>query len=1053
MVDIKKCLQYLKCFFFCYFLFSVSILAQVSTANVSGMVEDSAQARIPKTDVKLINVLTGTENASTTDNDGIFFLPGVLPGAYVLQIERDGFATARFTGINLNIGDTKSFLIRLKIGTVDQTVTVDAAGMILDTTDASISTVVDQKFVENIPLSGRSFKDLIAMTPGVITQTPQAAGPGDFSVNGQRPESNSVTVDGVSGNIGSSSLVGNRKVASTGSFPAATALGTTQSLVPVDALQEFRILGSTYSAEYGRTPGGQFSLLTRSGTNALHGSFYDYIRNGKFDANGFFFRFNDAWNATAFHQQNFGGTFGAPVVLSHIYDGHDRSFLFFSYEGLKVIQPTAPLAQFVPEVTLHQEVPDSLRPVLKAFPVGFGTGSEIPGFPVNSGLAGYFDSDYYTPPGHITATTIRLDHAFSSKLSTFLRVSNTPSYSQARNLSSLTSTHINTQTFTFGATVQLSTTKKDDLRFGYARSNSLLNTGLSEVSDAIATNLGADLGLPGSFPSARAEAFIHIAGIGDSAINTDQATNYLHQWNFRNTLDFQVAHHLLRIGVDQRRIVSAIRPPAASVEADFFNLDSMLKNLASSFVMTKNQPATPVFNEFAAFVQDEWHIADTLNLSLGMRWEVNPAPGEEHGKNAYTLVGNVNAPATLQLAPRGTPLWQTDWYSFAPRLGVAWAANNTRGKELIVRAGTGVFFDTGNQAAVNAFNAIGFSATVHRENVSIPVDSSAFDFSTTPSAPFLNTTAFAFPSHLQLPYVLQWNIAMEKALGKNQTFTASYVGADGKRLLQPQRRNIRLINPDFGEVNFFPSGITSSYQALQLKFQRSISPGLQVLASYGWSHTFDYGSTDAAFPLTYADSDFDVRQNLQAAFSWNEPELAGTLMQRNLLSGWGIDGRLIVRSAFPVTPLGNLLSDFATGDRYYSGVDLIPGVPLYLYGKQYPGGRIFNGGPQATNPAFRLPDAAAPGNAPRNFLRGFGDQQLNFAIRKEIPLYDRLNLQLRVETFNTLNHLDLGYIDRSLTDILFGQPTLLLNQSFGSNGSLYQQGGPLAIQFGVKVTF
>ena len=262
--------------------------AQVSTATVSGVVQDSSKASIPGANVKLINTQTGAENDATTSHDGGFVLPGVIPGAYTLQIEREGFTTTQFRGIILEVGDTKNLLIRLKVGPVAESVTVDARGLTLNSTDGAVSTVVDRKLAEAVPLNGRTFQDLISMTPGIVTQNPQAAGrrsetQGDFSVNGQRPESNSFFVDGISADSNGGVISGRSRTFSTGSAAGATALGTTQSLVSVEALQEFRVLTSSYSAEYGRTPGGQFTFLTRSGTNVPHGSLFYNFRSNTFD--------------------------------------------------------------------------------------------------------------------------------------------------------------------------------------------------------------------------------------------------------------------------------------------------------------------------------------------------------------------------------------------------------------------------------------------------------------------------------------------------------------------------------------------------------------------------------------------------------------------------------------------------------------------------------------------------------------------------------------------------------------------------------------------------
>jgi hypothetical protein len=259
---------------------------------------------------------------------------------------------------------------------------------------------------------------------------------------------------------------------------------------------------------------------------------------------------------------------------------------------------------------------------------------------------------------------------------------------------------------------------------------------------------------------------------------------------------------------------------------DFFTRQSMTGNLASHMVISKNLPASPVLNEFSAFAQDEWRASRALTLSLGLRWEVNPPPSGRHGMDAYTAVGYIDSPATLRVAPRGTPLWHTGWLNLAPRFGAAWKIDDEPGRELIVHAGAGVFFDTGNQRALGAFNALGFTTTSYLSNVPVPLTPLQIDFPDAPAGSYRNSLVFAFPSHLQLPYSIQWNLGIEKALGRNQALTMSWVGAHGDRLLQEQRRDVRASNPNLGEMVFFPGGVTSNYQSLQLRFQRSISRGV-----------------------------------------------------------------------------------------------------------------------------------------------------------------------------------------------------------------------------------
>jgi hypothetical protein len=379
---------------------------------------------------------------------------------------------------------------------------------------------------------------------------------------------------------------------------------------------------------------------------------------------------------------------------------------------------------------------------------------------------------------------------------------------------------------------------------------------------------------------------------------------------------------------------------------------------------------------------------------------------------------------------------------------------NEPGRELIIRAGGGVFFDTAIQPALTAFNGIGFTSYAHYLDAPVPARASQINFSTAVQAPYTNQEVFSFSPHLQLPYSWQWNIGVEQGIGKNQSITLSYVGANGRRLLEEQRRNVNPLNPDFQDVSYFPSGLTSSFESLQTEFQRSMYPGIEVLASYTWAHSFDYGSTDPFYPLVRGNSNLDVRQNLEAAASWSSPPAQHRFLSKKRLSeGWGLDARLIARTGFPVNLLGNFSFDPVTGRPDYSGVDLFPGRPLYLHGSQYPGRRMFNAGLNALDPALALPEAPAPGDAPRNLLRGFPEVQGNFGIRQTYQLRERLNMQLKIEAFNVFNHPNFGYIDPSFSDLLFGQSTKMLDQSFGNAGALYNQGGPRALQVSVKATF
>jgi hypothetical protein len=1024
--------------------FSCSARADSSTAGLSIFVTDSSGAVVPAAHLVLRNSDTNQTQQSDSGKDGLATFSFLKPGHYSLMISKDTFANLVVDRILLNVGDEKQIQVVLKVGQTAQTITVDGSGLSVNTTDASVSTVIDRKFVSNIPLNGRSFQDLISMTPGVVTQSPQArsslAYNGDFSVNGQRTESNYYTVDGVSGNISAGNGYGGPQAATSGSLAGTTALGTTQSLLSVDALQEFRVQSSTYSAEFGRNPGGQFSLATRAGTNAFHGSAFDYLRNDFFDANDWFSNHYDK-SIAALRQNDFGGTLGGPVILPGLYNGRDKSFAFLSYEGLRLTQPRAASLQYVPDSFMRQQAPVALQPILNAFPLqnGHDYGSST-----SPSLAQFIAP--YSVPSLIDAVSARGDHTFGSKLAVFFRFGYTPSFTESRTLSVLTKNEINSQTYTLGATSQLTAQTTNEFRLGYARSDATVAGIVDGFGGAEPADL-AKAAAEGTYTNPSFYLSFVTPGIGSTALTSSTASNRSRQWNLVDTVSILKGHHLLKVGADFRRIVSPITPSSPLVDAIYIGNASVLSNASSILILERYVGSTPVFNQFSAFAQDEWHVTPHLNLSYGLRWEIAPPPSDAHGNDAYTVSGNINNPQSLTLAPQGTPLWNTSWYNFAPRLGVAWTAHDKPGAETVIRAGGGVFFDTSNELAINGFDGVGFRAYQETFGSPLPVTTAQLDFAPSPNPPYINATIYAFPKHLQLPYTIEWSAALEQALGKSQAITFTYVGSNGRRLLQLQQLSLTALNPNFGTIFYVPSGITSNYQALQVQFQRSLSHGLQTLASYTWGHSLDYGSNDSALPTTRGNSDFDVRNSFTGGLSWDIPGRLENSVAQWLFSNWGLDGRIIARTAFPITLQGNLLTDPATGNQYYGNLDLIRDKPVYLYGSQYPGGKAINPN------AFSTPNGNDPGTAPRNFVRGFGETQINLAARREFSIHDALKLQFRAEAFNVLNHPNFGYVDPILIDATFGQATQMLNSSLGTMASQYQQGGPRSMQFALKLVF
>ena len=1035
------------------FFLSFCSLGFAQSAQIQGQVADSTGAVIPKATVRIVNQSTGTERKVATNGSGQYDVPGLDPSVYKIFVQAPGFSTAVSTPITLDVAQNAVLDFKMQIGSEAQSITVDGSGLQINTTDASVSTVVDRNFVANIPLNGRSFQSLILLTPGTVTNSPQATSTlgfaGEFSVNGQRTESNSYTVDGVSANIGASGNSSGGSVS--GSLPPSTALGTTQALVSVDALQEFRVESSSYSAEYGRNPGGQFSMVTRSGTNDWNGTVFEYFRNNALDANSWF---NDNTTPvtakTAERQNDFGGTFGGPIRIPHLYDGKDRTFFFVSYEGLRLQQPIAATMTPVPNLATRQSATSAVLQMLNAFPLPTAGAPDL-----GSGLGEFIGA--WSNPSSVNATSVRIDHNLGLRTHLFFRFSDTPSsgdtrgaYLQASIPSVNTVASYSSHTYTFGATTNITRHIDNEFRLNFSNTSAQSRATPDAFGGAIPVDLSQ---LQDASEDATTSVLLrfgsYIPRLTQSFLGGTQQ-----QWNAVDTTTQQRGKHTIKMGVDWRRVAPTITQSSPYIQYQFRSAAAAASSSIFAAYVQSDASNYPVYVNFSAFAQDEWRLRPKLTLSMGLRWDVNPAPGVSKGIAPYTVTGLDNF-TNLALAPEGTPLWKTSWYNFAPRLGFAYVLNSDVAHETVLRGGGGVFFDTGQQLAAYAFNGPGYSATNYYGSAyGTPASFPLLAPNTMPSVseslvpPY--GAVYTSPSHLQLPYTFQWNASLEQALGKSQSLTISYVGANGRRLLEQQYyADISSYNPNFSSLYVITNGLTSSYNALQVKFQRQISKGLQVLGSYTWAHSLDYGSFNSAFPYKRGNADQDVRNNASAALSYDLPHSDTSTWMTALTSSWSIDGRFTARTGFPVPLNGNELTDPTTGQIFYSGLNIVPNAPLFLYGSrsEYPGGRTINPA------AFSLPLGNDYGNAPRNFVYGFGAVQTDISIRRSFPLYDKVHGEFRAESFNTFNHPNFGEIDGNYGDVQFGQAIAILSQSLGTLSPLYQMGGPRSLQLSLRIMF
>jgi hypothetical protein len=1052
------------------------------TATLTGRIVDPKGLAVPDVKVQVVNAATGVEQSTMTNSDGYYTIPALAPSMYRITVDKAGFKQIVKTDVTLHVEDVVSVNFSLQIGSMSETVTVNGGGININTTDAAVSTVIDLQFVENIPLNGRSLQSLITLTPGVLTTRGGSVGrQGEFSVNGQRTEANYYTVDGVSGNTGGDAGVGLNSAGLSGSVPSQTVLGTTQSLVSLDALQEFRATTSTYSAEYGRTPGGQFSFVSRSGTNAWHGTAFDYFRNEALDANNWF---SDAGGIakTPERQNDFGGTLGGPFFIPGLYNGKDRTFFFFSYEGLRLLLPAGATTDQYPDTCLRNATSactgtvvspeyQKLRPFLNAWPVPNGP-EVLDGSGNPTGLALYTAA--YSNPSNLDSVSIRVDHNLTKNTKIFGRYNSTSSASNSRqggaDLASTGDLLGDVKSVTVGASTAFSARLVNELRFNYTRNDSGNHFLLDNFGGAQPFRLGQVPGFGGGksdAPGDQLDFFLFFGNAPTFIIN--QSKGLQRQWNVTDVFTLTHGVHALKLGIDYRRLSTFLNTNLLTEGAFFFSEQDVLAGSPTlSFASSSYpKPPEPVYTNFSGYAQDEWRMSSRLTLSLGLRWDVNPPPGNANGISPYNL-NQITDLNTAQLAPPGTPLWQTDYLGFAPRLGVAYLLRGVAGHETVVRGGFGIFYDMGNTLGSFGFNGVGFGSVNNYSSIPFPLTLAQLVLPPPSTAAPYNLQVYAFDPHLRLPYTMQWNFSVEQALGASQTLKVMYVGSGGRRLL--------FSDTVFPPANLAPNfsqglGLTlttgrasSNYHAFQTQFQKRLSHGLQALASYAWSHSIDDGSSNfGTDQLLRASSDFDIRHNFQMALTYDLPGRYSNPFLSGAFKHWGVDTRLSTQSALPVDIICFQCAVLPDGTQINLRPDLLSGVPVYLYGAQYPGGRILNFN------AFVAAPKGVQGDLPRNFARGFGSSQLDLAVRREFPLVERFRLQFRAEAFNILNHPNFGRIDNSLrhgpftvttmngktTYSGFGGAGNTLNNSFDSSGlsPLYQTGGPRSLQVALKLLF
>ncbi|MEW5980907.1 MAG: TonB-dependent receptor [Acidobacteriota bacterium] len=1019
-------------------------LAQFETAKVSGRVTDQSGGILVGAGVEIVNVDTNITAATKTNSEGYYVFPSLKPGRYLMHVRAEHFRAVSVTGIVLNVQDNLARNFELELGSVTESVSVTAEAVRATTLDPAVSTVVDRRFVENMPLNGRSFQALLTMIPGVTMGVATPMDQGQFSVNGQRTNANYFMVDGVGANFGAGTW-SSMGTALGGTTAAWSVTGGTSGLVSVDAMQEFRIQTSNYAPEFGRGPGGQISIVTRSGTNAFHGSAFDYFRHDKLDARDYFNP--PPQPKPKLRQHDFGGTFGGPILKN-------RTFFFASYEGLRLSQPFITTAYYLTKEA-RALVADVWKPYVNSTPIPTGPVGPS-GLTASHQLSGSL-------PANQDALSVRVDSAITPRINVFARYNHAPStsttgaYPEGRK-----DTFSNNETLTAGATITIGSNKVNDLRVNWSRSLS----GQTQYSVAIDGAVVPEESqvLPRGFSLKDTQLWtMGITMPGDpyyvpmSGRWGAFSDNKQQQINVVDTLSWTLGRHTAKFGFDWRRLLPepAFTPKSIGISRiSWANLVAGTIGQAYISGFGANRLRT---DNYSLFAQDTWRISNASTLTYGVRWDINPAPVSRTDIPIYRVNG-VFDEGVWSVAPSDGGLWKTRMGNLAPRIGVAHQVT----PKTVIRGGAGLFYDLGSPSALANMVAINFPMSRSRYSLINATyslaDPAPFEPAPLTTTPLSSAFVSAFDPNLKTPVTYQWNIGVERELSANDTVSVSYVGSKGADMLRYDSMTNPNLNGIYWQVTTTRNADRSRYDALQTSYRRRMSRGLQAMLSYTLARSKDTSSSDLstngglqAQKLSDIDVDynwgystFDVRHNLSGAVSYEIPSPDAGI-GRAVLGGWAIDGLLTLRSGLPVDP-------FLVSVVVYNGVqqrlrpDLVPGEPIWIDDQTVPMGRRLNA------KAFVAAPNGQPGNLERNSIRNFPLRQVDLAVRRRFHLPGTLTLDLRVESFNVFNIPNLAlhpyslYVGELTPTYAFG--VAAISQAMYAGGSFYNnQGGGMSTQY------
>ena len=971
--------------------------AAQSYANLYGRILDTSEAGIPGAAVTVVSEDTGFRRTTESDSSGIYSIAALWPGTYKITSRRQGFRTVVRFAVNLAPASGTRVDFILPLGPVEDTITVEGIAPMVQQGSAHVGIHFERTEFERLPLNGRGLLTLIEMAPGSNVVPATRGDAGQFTVNGQRPNANYFTVDGASANTGIAA--GGLPAQSTGgALPALSAFGSLDSMISLEAVQGFQAVTSTSGAEFGRLPGANIALSSRSGSNEFHGSMLYRIRNESLSANNWFGN-QAGYGRLPERLGDITQTLGGPLRRNH-------TFFFLSYQHLSLRQPYV-WRQPVPTPDVRAAAADWAQPALALFP-------EPTGKTLANGVGEWFGRS--SRPASLNTGGARFDQGIGTRVTIFGRYNDSPSVNQFGTLV-INQLDFRSLSATLGVNARLTPRTILDFRLNHSVAN-----GSSVWADRTACSFAplTSAFLTNPAPCDYLVRF-SIGGIGQ-IVSGREGSRRQRQFQIVQTAALHRNRHDIQVGADFRTIAARRTDPTGTLGLIADGMSALSDKRKLWISMRPAQSAHVNVHELSLWGMETWRATPWLTLSAGVRWEYSPAPLPD--MPVYFL-----DVALDRLVSNQQKLWPTRMNDFAPRAGVA--IRLTRDGRTVFRAGGGLYYDSSLSIATDILNGGPLSIT---------------SFTSSMSAPFSSQLTFGFLPDLVLPRVRQWNAAIERSISSNSTISLGYLGSSGHSLLRREVGGAGSSPTSW--VALTTNGGHSTYSALILQFRRRMARGLQGTASYTWSHSIDDDSSDAfliwAGPgsTNRGSSDFDLRQSFIGTLSYVLPHL----------HGWTFDATAHARSGFPLTPL---LSEQYVGIPLSNAFrpNLAPGQPLWIRDSSIAGGRKLN-------PAAFLPGKPGiQGLLGRNVLSGFGMWQIDLAVDREFRWKERLRLDLRVEAFNALNHPNFADPIIYWNSPVFGQSTSMLNMMLGtgSPGSglapEFQSGGPRSLQGSIRFRF